>query len=209
MYQNRPNGDRPFGQGYPLIAQFVSPSTIRCLVPIGIYWYITSAGVFVRIATFVHQGQRLVGVVSPDQQTVTPFALSPAEAQRGALPLVEAAAAGQPLPATPGPALALSAVQLQAPIPRPRRNVWCVGRNYHEHAKELQGSVFKNNNANPAVWPIVFTKVPECVVGPIDTVQLPGETISPSLRWSSAVAARTSPRQRPCSTCGATPSSTT
>jgi 2-keto-4-pentenoate hydratase/2-oxohepta-3-ene-1,7-dioic acid hydratase in catechol pathway len=142
----------------------------------------------VRIATFVHQGQRFVGLVSPDQQTVTPFALSPAEAQRGALPLVEAASAGQALPATQGPALALSVVQLESPIPRPRRNVWCVGRNYHEHAKELQGSVFKNNNANPAVWPIVFTKVPECVVGPTDTVQLPGETISPQIDYEAELA---------------------
>jgi len=146
------------------------------------------AGVFVRIATFVHQRQRLLGLVSPDQQTVTPFALSPAEAQRGALPLVEAAAAGQDLPATQGPALALSAVQLEAPIPRPRRNVWCVGRNYHEHAKELQGSVFKNNNTNPAAWPIVFTKVPECVVGPTDTVQLPGEAISPQIDYEAELA---------------------
>jgi 2-keto-4-pentenoate hydratase/2-oxohepta-3-ene-1,7-dioic acid hydratase in catechol pathway len=48
-----------------------------------------------------------------------------------------------------------------------------VGRNYHEHAKELRDSVFKNNNANVAAWPIVFTKVPECVVGPHDEVQLP------------------------------------
>ncbi|MDZ7927340.1 MAG: fumarylacetoacetate hydrolase family protein [Agrobacterium sp.] len=61
-------------------------------------------------------------------------------------------------------------MHLEAPLPLPRRNIWCVGRNYHEHAKELQGSVFKNNNSNPAVWPIVFTKVPECVVGPTGTM---------------------------------------
>jgi 2-keto-4-pentenoate hydratase/2-oxohepta-3-ene-1,7-dioic acid hydratase in catechol pathway len=67
----------------------------------------------------------------------------------------------------------VSAVQLDAPIPLPRRNVFCVGRNYHAHAKELSASVFKDNDANPDSWPIVFTKVPECVVGPHDDVLIP------------------------------------
>jgi 2-keto-4-pentenoate hydratase/2-oxohepta-3-ene-1,7-dioic acid hydratase in catechol pathway len=141
-----------------------------------------------RIATFVHQGQRQVGLVSPDGQTVTPFSLSPDEAQRGALALVDAAVAGLPMPGTQGTPIAVSAVRLEAPIPRPRRNLWCVGRNYHEHAKELQGSVFKNNNANPAAWPIVFTKVPECVIGPTDTVQLPGDAISPQIDYEAELA---------------------
>lgn len=141
-----------------------------------------------RIATFVHGGQCLVGLVSTDQQHVTAFDLPPVEAQRGALPLVEAAAGGHALPGTRGAAIALADVQLRAPIPRPRRNLWCVGRNYHEHAKELQGSVFKNNNANLAAWPIVFTKVPECVIGPADTVQLPGDAISAQIDYEAELA---------------------
>ena len=141
-----------------------------------------------RIATFIHQGQRHVGRVSTDGLQVTPLALSAEAAQRGALALVDAAVAGQPLPADAGAPIALSDVRLEAPIPLPRRNVWCVGRNYHEHAKELQGSVFKNNNANPAQWPIVFTKVPECVVGPTDTVTLPGEAISSQIDYEAELA---------------------
>jgi 2-keto-4-pentenoate hydratase/2-oxohepta-3-ene-1,7-dioic acid hydratase in catechol pathway len=35
--------------------------------------------------------------------------------------------------------------------------------------------VFKDNNANPAAWPIVFTKVPECVIPTGCPVQLPGD----------------------------------
>jgi 2-keto-4-pentenoate hydratase/2-oxohepta-3-ene-1,7-dioic acid hydratase in catechol pathway len=38
----------------------------------------------------------------------------------------------------------------------------------------LSSSVFKDNSANPESWPIVFTKVPECVVGPDEPVRLPG-----------------------------------
>jgi 2-keto-4-pentenoate hydratase/2-oxohepta-3-ene-1,7-dioic acid hydratase in catechol pathway len=122
-----------------------------------------------RIATFEHQGQRHVGLVSADATEVTPFKLDAAAAQSGALALIGRTQLA-PLQAQ---ALPLSAVRLEAPIPRPRRNLFCVGRNYHEHAKELRDSVFKNNSANVATWPIVFTKVPECVVGPYDDVRLP------------------------------------
>ncbi|MDP3083073.1 MAG: fumarylacetoacetate hydrolase family protein, partial [Rubrivivax sp.] len=69
---------------------------------------------------------------------------------------------------------ALADVQLEAPIPLPRRNLFCVGRNYHAHAKELHDSVFKDNTADPESWPIVFSKVPESVVGPGADVMLPG-----------------------------------
>ena len=126
-----------------------------------------------RIATYLHQGHRQVGLVSADGQQLTAFELSPAEAERGTLVLVESAAAGLPLPATTGAPVALAEVRLCAPLPRPRRNLFCVGRNYHAHAKELRQTVFKDNNADVAVWPIVFTKVPECVVGPDDEVRLP------------------------------------
>jgi hypothetical protein len=48
--------------------------------------------------------------------------------------------------------------------PQPRPIVFCVGRNHHALAKELQTSVFKDNDANPETRPIVCTKVPECAV---------------------------------------------
>src|SRR5437016_5588400 len=35
-----------------------------------------------------------------------------------------------------GVLLSLEAVQLMAPIPRPRKNILCMGRNYAEHAAE-------------------------------------------------------------------------
>jgi 2-keto-4-pentenoate hydratase/2-oxohepta-3-ene-1,7-dioic acid hydratase in catechol pathway len=126
-----------------------------------------------RIATFEHMGRRRVGVVSGDGESVQPLQLAQAAADLGALALVQDSVAGRPMPAADGSAIPLAAVTLEAPIPQPRRNLFCVGRNYHEHAKELSGSVFKDNNANPAAWPIVFTKVPECVVATGRPVQLP------------------------------------
>ena len=128
-----------------------------------------------KIATYLVNDQRYVGLVSADDRTVTALDLPRAEALKGALSDIETLAAGGKMPATTGGPVALADVALDAPIPLPRRNLWCVGRNYHAHAKELATSVFKDNSANTEEWPIVFTKVPECVVGPQDAVRVPVE----------------------------------
>lgn len=54
-----------------------------------------------------------------------------------------------------------------APIPWPQRNIFCVGKNYHEHAKEFAQSGFDSSNANGAdipSHPVVFTKAPSSVI---------------------------------------------
>jgi 2-keto-4-pentenoate hydratase/2-oxohepta-3-ene-1,7-dioic acid hydratase in catechol pathway len=140
----------------------------------------------VRFATFFYQGRRQVGQVSPDGQTITPLEL--ADSQRGVLQLIELRAAGAPWPSNTQAALSVKSVRLEAPLPLPRRNLWCVGRNYHEHAKELQASVFKGNNTNPAAWPIVFTKVPECVIADGDEVHLPGDAVSTQIDYEAELA---------------------
>lgn len=141
-----------------------------------------------RIATFVHNGKRRVGQVSADGLLVTAFALTEAQARLGAQTLIDTLVGGHALPALTGPALAVADVKLEAPLPIPRRNVWCVGRNYHAHAKELQASVFKNSNTDTQAWPIVFTKVPECVVGPFDDVLLPGAAVSEQIDYEAELA---------------------
>ncbi|MCY1520366.1 hypothetical protein D9M68_551410 [compost metagenome] len=125
-----------------------------------------------RIASFMLNGSQEVGLVSADGVAVAPLAFDAAQKRLGAQAVIDLLAAGGTLPAT-GAAVPLAEVTLLAPLPRPRRNLWCVGRNYHAHAKELSASVFKDNDANPESWPIVFTKVPECVVGPRADVLLP------------------------------------
>lgn len=132
-----------------------------------------------RLATYLFNGQRCVGVVSPDGQSVRALDLPPGEAQRGVLALIEFASAGRDLAGWGlGESIAVSDISLLAPMPIPRRNIFCVGRNYHAHAKELSGSVFKANSTDTAAWPIVFTKVPECVVGPAADVLLPANVSS-------------------------------
>jgi 2-keto-4-pentenoate hydratase/2-oxohepta-3-ene-1,7-dioic acid hydratase in catechol pathway len=55
-------------------------------------------------------------------------------------------------------AVMLPRARLLAPIPRPRKNIMCMGRNYAEHARET-------GSAPPEV-PVFFTKPPTAVVGP-------------------------------------------
>ena len=120
-----------------------------------------------RIATYRHQNRRAVGRLSRDGLALEAFALGAEEERRGALALVERLAAGTALPPT-GPAIPLSQVTLEAPLPRPRRNIFCVGKNYHEHAHEFARSGFDSSAAAGAVpdAPIIFSKVPDCVTGP-------------------------------------------
>lgn len=58
-------------------------------------------------------------------------------------------------------------VKLHAPIPRPARNILAVGKNYHDHAREFHASGVDASakEAIPDV-PIMFTKWPNCVIGP-------------------------------------------
>lgn len=58
-----------------------------------------------------------------------------------------------------------------APIPRPAKNIFCVGKNYHEHAKEFARSGF-DATAKEVVpeAPVVFSKPPTSVIGPHDPI---------------------------------------
>lgn len=120
-----------------------------------------------RVLAYRHQGQPGVGRLSADGRQVEPFQLPAGEAALGVLPLVDAQAAGRPLPAV-GQPIPLDQVQLAAPVPRPRRNIFCVGKNYHAHAKEFAGSGFDSSakpGADIPTVPIIFSKVPESVIG--------------------------------------------
>jgi 2-keto-4-pentenoate hydratase/2-oxohepta-3-ene-1,7-dioic acid hydratase in catechol pathway len=63
--------------------------------------------------------------------------------------------------------LPLAKVHLVAPIPRPGRNIFCVGKNYRDHVQELQkpGSTIAARDTIPEA-PIFFTKATSSVIGP-------------------------------------------
>src|SRR5207302_3217766 len=65
-------------------------------------------------------------------------------------------------------------VRWHAPIPRPRKNVFCLGQNYAAHAAE-------SGNAPPTA-PIYFTKPPTTVSGPEDAIPYP-QGLTTRLDW--------------------------
>ena len=67
-------------------------------------------------------------------------------------------------------ALSLPDVELLAPIPYPRRNVFCVGKNYLDHATEIQA---EGINADVPTSPIYFTKVADPAIGQYGTTTIP------------------------------------
>jgi len=60
--------------------------------------------------------------------------------------------------------LPLPKVRLKAPIPRPAKNIFCLGKNYREHAREF------DPKGDIPQYPIFFTKAANCVIGPEDAI---------------------------------------
>jgi len=119
-----------------------------------------------RFATVEYQGKTFVGAVDKAGEKVTPVSVGD----------VNDLFRGQRAEPT-GQAIALSAVTLEAPVPLPLRNIMCVGKNYHEHAKEFSASGFDSSSTGAAdaipTAPIIFTKVPQSVIGPGEPIRYP------------------------------------
>lgn len=77
---------------------------------------------------------------------------------------------------------------LASPIPRPLRNIFCVGKNYREHAKEFASSGFDASSSGAAdvvpEYPIVFSKVPESVISDGEPILYP-EGVSKKLDYEA------------------------
>ena len=69
--------------------------------------------------------------------------------------------------------LDLSDIKLLAPIPRPLRNIMCVGKNYHDHAQEFYGSGFDSSGKKAvADFPVIFTKATTSVIATDENIIL-------------------------------------
>lgn len=62
----------------------------------------------------------------------------------------------------------LPTIRWHAPIPRPRKNVVCLGMNYAAHVREAAGA--RGREAKLPKVPVFFTKAPTSVTGPYDDV---------------------------------------
>ncbi len=139
-----------------------------------------------RIASWQWGGRDHVGIISADGREATPLAV--ADASRGALPLIQMLARGEPLPSPSSARLPVEVLTLRAPLPMPLRSLFCVGRNYHAHAAELATTVFSTTMPKDDPWPIVFGKLGECVVGPGDAVRMPAPAASIQIDYESELA---------------------
>jgi 2-keto-4-pentenoate hydratase/2-oxohepta-3-ene-1,7-dioic acid hydratase in catechol pathway len=142
-----------------------------------------------KIAAYIDGGKTRAGIVSSDLLSVLPIEMPEADHAFGALRVIEHLVGGGDVPRTGSP-VALDAVKLLAPLPRPRRNIFCVGKNYHAHAKEFAGSGFDSSaksGGDIPQHPIIFTKVPESVVGPGDAVLIP-EGVSDAIDYEVELA---------------------
>ena len=150
-----------------------------------------SGGNVLKIAAYWWAGRRHVGRLSADERDVTPLALGDRAHDVGALALVEAMATGAPVPKPSGAALPLAAVKLDAPIPVPRRNIFCVGLNYRAHATEFanSGAGGPRTPQQQVVpeFPVIFSKVPESVIAPEAAIRIPNG-LSSSIDYEAELA---------------------
>ena len=72
--------------------------------------------------------------------------------------------------------LLLSNVKLMAPIPYPKRNVFCIGKNYEDHAKEIKITQISDNFIPE--YPIYFTKVASPAIATGDNICFSKEATS-------------------------------
>jgi len=131
-----------------------------------------------RLLTFQKNGRATLGVVEVDGQTIIDLSVAVPDLPQDMNSFIElgddglkkAAAACEN--ASDDARLNLIDLELLAPIPNPRRNVMCVGRNYHEHAQEFHDSGFDATAGATAVPddPIIFTKATTSVSGPNDPI---------------------------------------
>ena len=139
-----------------------------------------------RWASWQWGGRDHVGTISSDGREATPLAV--ADASRGVLPVIEGLARGETPPGPSAARLPVEAITLRAPLPKPLRSLFCVGRNYRAHAAELASTVFRGSMPDRDAWPIVFGKLAECVVGPHDVVHLPYPAASAQIDYESELA---------------------
>jgi 2-keto-4-pentenoate hydratase/2-oxohepta-3-ene-1,7-dioic acid hydratase in catechol pathway len=110
-----------------------------------------------RLVTFQSEAGPRLGVVRGEDVTAVPGLDMLTLIEQGPAALERARAAT-------GPALPLASLTLLAPIPAPRRNIFCIGMNYAAHAAESLRA--KGQPVKMPERPVFFTKATLTVNGP-------------------------------------------
>ena len=131
-----------------------------------------------KLVSFRRRGKVRLGVLDPDGGAVIDLSVAAPRLPGDMCGFIEAgeaalAGAAKALGTRKKDArLATARVKLMAPIPVPRRNILCVGKNYYAHAREFDKSGFDATAGADAIpeVPIIFTKPPSTVIGPGDDI---------------------------------------
>lgn len=136
-----------------------------------------------KLVTYRYAGQTSLGAVEEDRviglSAVAPDMLSLIEGGPALL------AAAQHHVASAAESLALSDVHLLAPIPQPRRNVMCLGKNYAEHARESNEA--RGEKVEIPTVPVIFTKATTAINGPYDDIPVDAR-VSTEMDYESELA---------------------
>lgn len=124
-----------------------------------------------KLVTFSHNDLVSIGAISDDGVSIIPFNSQDYGHSAGMIQFiadgVESMKQAKKLILSEKNKLQVAECSLLAPIPLPQRNIFCVGKNYHEHAKEFAQSGFDSSNVNGTdipSHPVVFTKAPSSVI---------------------------------------------
>jgi len=134
-----------------------------------------------KLVTFEMAGAVRLGRIDPETGKI--FALGESETayNHDMVALIERHAKLTTDLASDADGIALDQVKLLAPIPTPRKNIFCVGKNYFAHAQEFTKSGFdatSKRGDNVPDDPIIFTKAPTTVVAQGDNVPCHAEQSS-------------------------------
>ena len=117
---------------------------------------------------FLHRQEARIGILDSDQESIALLPPSFTDMNDVIGGYEEAKVAAER-----ATKLAFADVQLLAPLAALRRNIFCVGKNYREHAREFARSGFEAGAiADVDPFPAVFTKPPSAIVGPGAVVDL-------------------------------------
>jgi 2-keto-4-pentenoate hydratase/2-oxohepta-3-ene-1,7-dioic acid hydratase in catechol pathway len=137
----------------------------------------------VKLLTYQHAGQTAIGLLGEeaivDLSSVAQDMISLIELGEPAL------ARARELAATAVAAIPLVEVKLLAPIPTPRRNAMCVGKNYAEHARESYEA--RDEQVITTEYPVIFTKATTSINGPYDDIPYDA-TVSEQLDYEAELA---------------------
>ena len=128
------------------------------------------------LVTFQSAGRSRIGILDPSSAEITDFSQAAPDlpdTMQSFIALGNAGLTEARLAIKRGTGrVPVSTVRLLAPMPNPRRNIFCVGKNYREHARELQLTNVLNDNSGEIIpeVPIFFTKATSSVIGPNEPI---------------------------------------